>query len=77
MGRGSRTETPRCRPWCSKNGLVVRNPSAFYVSFAEVRAKLADGTELRVTAPPDCNIAPGEAVSLTLPAERCRVLAED
>lgn len=26
--------------------VTVRNPSAFYVSFAEVRAKLADGTEL-------------------------------
>jgi len=38
---------------------------------------LDDKTELRVTAPPGRNIAPGQAVWLHLPAEQCRALAED
>jgi len=49
----------------------------FLGSVRDYTVTLADGSELRVTAPPDCNIAPGEAVALTLPADRCRVLAED
>ncbi|MBX3502244.1 MAG: ABC transporter ATP-binding protein [Alphaproteobacteria bacterium] len=36
---------------------------------------LQDGTELRVTAPPEPAIAPGTAVWLHLPAEHCRALA--
>jgi iron(III) transport system ATP-binding protein len=36
--------------------------------------ELADGTQLRVVAPPEQNIAPGETVSLELAPERCRVL---
>ena len=35
---------------------------------------LNDKTELRVTAPPDQNIAPGQPVWLRLPVERCRAL---
>jgi iron(III) transport system ATP-binding protein len=35
---------------------------------------LADRTELRVTAPPAQDIAPGQEVWLRLPAERCRAL---
>ena len=54
---------------------VVRQ--VFLGSVRDYTVALADGTELRVTAPPACNIAAGQAVSLTLPAERCRVLAED
>jgi iron(III) transport system ATP-binding protein len=54
---------------------VVRQ--VFLGSVRDYTVTLADGTELRVTAPPDCNIAPGQPVSLTLPAARCRVLAED
>ena len=38
---------------------------------------LDDKTELRVTAPPGRNIAPGQAVWLHLPAEQCRALAEE
>jgi iron(III) transport system ATP-binding protein len=38
---------------------------------------LDDGTELRVTAPPGQNIAPGQSVWLYLPAEQCRALAEE
>jgi len=38
---------------------------------------LDDKTELRVTAPPGRNIAPGQSVWLDLPAEQCRALAED
>jgi iron(III) transport system ATP-binding protein len=38
---------------------------------------LEDETELRVTAPPDRNIAPGEKVWLHFPAEQVRVLAEE
>jgi len=35
---------------------------------------LDDKTELRVTAPPAQDIAPGRQVWLRLPAERCRAL---
>jgi iron(III) transport system ATP-binding protein len=35
---------------------------------------LSDKTELRVTAPPSQDIAPGQEVWLRLPAERCRAL---
>ena len=56
-------------------GTVLRQ--VFLGSVRDYTVALADGSELRVAAPPDCNIAPGQAVSLTLPADRCRVLAED
>jgi len=36
--------------------------------------EIADGTQLRVVAPADENIAPGTAVWLFLPPDRCRVL---
>jgi hypothetical protein len=35
---------------------------------------LDDKTEVRVTAPPAQDIAPGQDVWLRLPAERCRAL---
>ena len=34
-----------------------------------------DGTQLRITAPPHIDLAQGSEVWLTLPADRCRVLA--
>jgi iron(III) transport system ATP-binding protein len=49
----------------------------FLGSARDYTVALGDGTELRVTAPPGCNIAPGEKVWLHLPAEQCRALAEE
>jgi iron(III) transport system ATP-binding protein len=49
----------------------------FLGSARDYTVQLDDGTELRVTAPPGRNIAPGQAVWLHLPAEQCRALAED
>lgn len=53
-------------------GKVVRNiflgPSRDYV------VALADATAVRVTVPPDVDIAPGTDVIMELPAVRCRLL---
>jgi iron(III) transport system ATP-binding protein len=51
---------------------VVRQ--VFLGNSRDYMAELADGTQLRVVASPDQNIAQGEKVSLELPPERCRVL---
>jgi iron(III) transport system ATP-binding protein len=54
-------------------GLVVRN--VFLGTARDYIVEVADGTQLRVTAPPDRNLAPGESVWLILPPERCRALS--
>ncbi|MCC8430915.1 ABC transporter ATP-binding protein [Reyranella aquatilis] len=56
-------------------GTVTRQ--VFLGSTRDYTVTLADGTELRVTAPPGRNIAPGQSVWLHLPAEQCRALAEE
>ena len=57
------------------SGVVTRQ--VFLGSTRDYTVALGDRTELRVTAPPGCNIAPGQQVWLHLPAEQCRALAED
>ena len=52
---------------------VTRN--VFLGSVRDYVAQLADGTELRVTAPPSQNIAPGTAVLVHLPKPQCLALA--
>ncbi|MGE0425795.1 MAG: ABC transporter ATP-binding protein [Reyranellaceae bacterium] len=47
----------------------------FLGSSRDFSVALADGTELRVTAPPEPAIAPGTALWLHLPQEHCRALA--
>jgi iron(III) transport system ATP-binding protein len=49
----------------------------FLGSARDYTVQLDDKAELRVTAPPDGGIAPGQPVWLHLPAEQCRALAED
>jgi iron(III) transport system ATP-binding protein len=51
---------------------VVRN--VFLGSARDYVVEVADGTQLRITAPPEQNLAPGATVWLTLPPERCRAL---
>jgi iron(III) transport system ATP-binding protein len=56
-------------------GKVLR---AYYLGASrdyQVEVADAEGLCLRVVAPPDVTIGPGEAVTLRLPQERCRVLA--
>ncbi len=57
------------------HGTVTRQ--VFLGSTRDYTVALGDKTELRVTAPPGRNIAPGQAVWLHLPAEQCRALAEE
>jgi iron(III) transport system ATP-binding protein len=57
------------------NAVVTRQ--VFLGSARDYTVALDDKTELRVTAPPGHNIAPGERVWLHLPAEQCRALAEE
>ena len=57
------------------HAVVVRQ--VFLGSVRDYTVALDDGTELRVTAPPDRDIAPGQSVWLHLPAQRCRALAEE
>ena len=57
------------------NAVVTRQ--VFLGSARDYTVALDDKTELRVTAPPGHNIAPGERVWLHLPAEQLRALAED
>jgi iron(III) transport system ATP-binding protein len=56
-------------------GVVTRQ--VFLGSTRDYTVALGDGTELRVTAAPGRNIAPGHSVWLHLPAEQCRALAEE
>ena len=46
----------------------------FLGSARDYTVALDDKTELRITAPPEQNIAPGQQVWLRLPAARCRAL---
>ena len=57
------------------NAVVTRQ--VFLGSARDYTVALDDKTELRVTAPPGHNIAPGERVWLHLPAEQLRALAEE
>jgi iron(III) transport system ATP-binding protein len=57
------------------HAIVTRQ--VFLGSVRDYTVALDDKTELRVTAPPGCNIAPGQSVWLHLPAQRCRALAEE
>jgi iron(III) transport system ATP-binding protein len=53
-------------------GTVVRN--VFLGSARDYVVEARDGTQLRITAPPQANFAPGSEVVLTLPAAACRAL---
>jgi iron(III) transport system ATP-binding protein len=57
------------------HGMVMRQ--VFLGSTRDYTVALDDKTELRVTAPPGRNIAPGQLVWLHLPVEQCRALAEE
>ena len=56
---------------------AVVTRQVFLGSARDYTVALDDRTELRVTAPPGRNIAPGERVWLHLPAEQVRALAEE
>ena len=53
-------------------GTVVRN--VFLGATRDYIVEARDGTQLRVTAAPEANFAPGAQVWLTLPAAACRAL---
>jgi iron(III) transport system ATP-binding protein len=66
------------RPSSANNHLhAVVTRQVFLGSVRDYTVALDDRTELRVTAPPGRNIAPGQSVWLHLPAEQCRALAEE
>jgi iron(III) transport system ATP-binding protein len=54
-------------------GTVVRN--VFLGATRDYVVEARDGTQLRITAPPHVDLVQGSEVWLTLPADRCRVLA--
>ncbi|MFO1082350.1 MAG: ABC transporter ATP-binding protein [Reyranellaceae bacterium] len=56
-------------------GRVVRQ--VFLGASRDYSVALEDGTELRVTAPPENSVAPGESVWLHLPADQVRALEEE
>jgi iron(III) transport system ATP-binding protein len=51
---------------------VVRN--VFLGSSRDYVVAINDGTQLRVSAPPELNLAPSQTVWAVLPAQRCRAL---
>jgi iron(III) transport system ATP-binding protein len=51
---------------------VVRN--VFLGSARDYVVAVIDGTQLRISAPPELNLAPGRTVWAVLPAQRCRAL---
>ncbi len=66
------------KPQSADNHLhAVVTRQVFLGSARDYTVALDDKTELRITAPPGHNIAPGEGVWLHLPAETCRALAEE
>jgi iron(III) transport system ATP-binding protein len=66
------------KPQSADNHLhAVVTRQVFLGSVRDYTVTLDDKTELRVTAPPGRDIAPGQSVWLHLPAERCRALAEE
>jgi iron(III) transport system ATP-binding protein len=54
-------------------GRVVRN--VFLGAARDYAVELADGTQLRVTASPEIDLAEGSQVTLRLPEARCRILS--
>jgi iron(III) transport system ATP-binding protein len=52
--------------------IVVRN--VFLGSARDYVVAVVDGTQLRISAPPELNLAPGRTVWAVLPAQRCRAL---
>jgi iron(III) transport system ATP-binding protein len=54
-------------------GVVVRN--VFLGSTRDYIVEAKDGTQLRITAGPEDDHAPGSAVWLRLPPNKCRALA--
>ena len=56
------------------HGIVVRQ--VFLGTSRDYTIRLDDGTELRITAPPEQDIAPDLAVWAHLPAEHCRALED-
>ena len=65
-------EAPSGSAGNSVQGTVVRN--VFLGSSRDYIVEAPDGTQLRITAPPERNLAPGAPVWLVLPPERCRAL---
>jgi len=66
------------KPQAADNHLhAVVTRQVFLGSARDYTVALDDKTELRVTAPPGRNIAPGQSVWLHLPAEQVRALAEE
>jgi len=59
-------------PGNAVQGTVVRN--VFLGSSRDYIVEAPDGTQLRITAPPQRNLAPGAPVWVVLPPERCRAL---
>jgi iron(III) transport system ATP-binding protein len=53
-------------------GKVVRN--VFLGSARDYVVVVNDGTQLRISAPPELNLPPGRTVWAVLPAQRCRAL---
>jgi iron(III) transport system ATP-binding protein len=51
---------------------VVRN--VFLGSARDYVVVVNDGTQLRISAPPELNLPPGRTVWAVLPAQRCRAL---
>jgi len=54
-------------------GTVARH--VFLGSSRDYMVETADGTQLRITAPPSASVAQGSSVWLHLPPDRCRALA--
>jgi iron(III) transport system ATP-binding protein len=66
-------DPPAVASGCAVPGTVTRN--VFLGATRDYIVEAKDGTQLRVTAAPEENFAPGSEVWLTLPAGRCRALA--
>jgi iron(III) transport system ATP-binding protein len=70
---GIAADRPAPSPGGVIRGTVVRN--VFLGATRDYVVEAMDGTQLRVTAVPAADFAPGTEVWLTLPPERCRALA--
>ena len=67
-------ELSTTKPSSANRLSAVVTRQVFLGAARDYTVALADKTELRVTAPPAQDIAPGQKVWLRLPAERCRAL---
>ncbi len=67
-------ELSAAEPSISNRLPAVVSRQVFLGAARDYTVTLADKSELRVTAPPAQDIAPGQEVWLRLPAERCRAL---